>query len=222
MRTNIVFIALCLFGLAIIGQLVSIQIIQGEKNKALSEGFFLQSKIKNGERGEIFFKNGESLAINKSFFSVYTEPPKINDPEKTAQILNQILNLPVDFILEKLNKEGTLYSLIKNRISDEAVDGLKKAKLSGIYIKEERGRYFPQETMASQLIGFVDANSHGQYGLEAYYNNILTGKNGGKGKDLNLTIDYNVQFYAEKLLSAAAQNLIIAKGSILILEPSSG
>ena len=217
MRTNIVFIALCLFGLAIIGQLVSIQIIQGEKNKALSEGFFLQSSITNGERGEIFFKNGESLAINKSFFSVYTEPPKINDSEKTAQILNQILNLPVDFILEKLNKEGTLYSLIKNRISDEAVDGLKKAKLSGIYIKEERGRYFPQETMASQSIGFVDANSHGQYGLEAYYNNILK-----EGKDLNLTVDYNIQFYAEKLLSAAAQNLKIAKGSILILEPSSG
>lgn len=216
-RINFVFIILCLFGALVISRLVNIQIIQGEKYKALSEGFFLQSNITNGERGEIFLKNGESLAINKSFFSVYAEPPKINDPEKTAQILNQILNLPVDFILEKLKKEGTLYSLIKNRISDEAVDGLKKEKLSGIYIKEERGRYFPQETMTSQLIGFVDANSQGQYGLEAYYNNILK-----EGRDLNLTINYNVQFYAEKLLDAAAQNLKIAKGSILILEPSSG
>ncbi|MDO8601131.1 MAG: penicillin-binding protein 2, partial [bacterium] len=175
-----------------------------------------------GERGEIFFKNGESLAINKKFFSVFASPSEVKNQEKTADILEQILNLPRDFILEKLKKLETLYSPIKNRISDEELGKIKEAKLAGIYLKEEMGRYFPQETMASQLVGFVDANSQGQYGLEASYNDVLASKGGKNGQDLNLTIDYNIQFFAEKLLSQASQNLKIKNGSVLVVAPASG
>ena len=217
MRINFILIIFCLFGAAIIGQLVNIQIIQGEKYKAWAEGrLFLQEEMP-GERGEIFFKNGESLAINKKFFSVFASPSEVKDQERAAEVLGQILDLPQDFILEKLRKTtGTLYSPIKNKISDEEVKKVKEAKLEGIHIQEEMGRYFPQETMASQLIGFVGADSQGQYGLEAYYNDVLA------GKDLNLTLDYNIQFFAEKLLSRAAKDLKIENGSVLVLDPASG
>ncbi|MDO8601325.1 MAG: hypothetical protein Q7R46_01435, partial [bacterium] len=87
MRINFIFIALCLFGVVIIGQLVNLQIIQGEKYKAWAEGrLFLQGTV-TGERGEIFFKNGESLAINKKFFSVFASPSEVKDQEKTADTL---------------------------------------------------------------------------------------------------------------------------------------
>jgi stage V sporulation protein D (sporulation-specific penicillin-binding protein) len=222
MRINFIFIVLCLFGAAVIGQLVNIQIIQGEKYKAWAEGRLFLQGGKIGERGEIFFKNGESLAINKKFFSVFASPSEVKDIAKTAETLSQILNLPQDFILGKLGKAGTLYSPIKNRISDQELAGIQGVKLDGIYIREEMGRYFPQETMASQLVGFVDADSQGQYGLEAYYNDVLAGKDGQSGKNLNLAVDYNIQFFAEKLLSQASQNIKIEKGSVLVLDPSSG
>ena len=217
MRINFIFIILCLFGAAIIGQLVNIQIIQGEKYKALAEGRLFLQEGELAKRGEIFFKNGESLAINKKFFSVFASPAEVKDRERTAEVLGQILNLPRDFILEKLSKTtGTLYSPMKNKISDQELEKVKEAKLDGIHIQEEMGRYFPQETMASQLVGFVGADLQGQYGLEAYYNDILA------GKDLNLTVDYNIQFFTEKLLSQASQGLKFEKGSVLVLDPVSG
>jgi len=218
-RIDLIFVFLFLFSAAVIGRLFYIQILQEDFYKALAEGLFLQSNLgaEAEKRGEIFFKNGEPLAVNKNFFSVFASPPKVREPEKTAEILSQILNLPKDFILEKLKKEDTLYSPIKNRISSGELEDLKKAKLSGIYTEKEGGRYFPQETLASQLVGFVDSNFQGQYGIEGYYNDVLK-----EGKDLNLTIDYDVQFFAEKLLGEAAQNLKIEKGSVLVLDPSSG
>src|SRR3989344_5624277 len=109
MRIHFIFIILCLFGAAIIGQLVNIQIIQGEKYKAWAEGRLFLQEGELAKRGEIFFKNGESLAINKKFFSVFASPAEVKDRERTAEVLGQILNLPRDFILEKLSKTtGTL------------------------------------------------------------------------------------------------------------------
>lgn len=123
------------------------------------------------------------------------------------------------------DKKGNLYPLAKNQDTE---NGLQ--------------RYYPQEFFASQVVGFLGGEGIGQYGLEGYYEDALEGEEklqqgernpwisffstkknpAQRGSDLILTIDYNIQFRAEKLLEEARQNLNIEGGEIIIMDPNSG
>ncbi len=218
-RINLIFIFFILFSAVLIGRLVYIQILQADFYKALAQGFHHLPKEIQVERGEIFLKNGTPLAVNKNFSLVFATPSKVKNIEKTAEILSEILKLDKNFVLGALKKE-TLYSPIKNKLTQEEISHLKSLNLPGIYLSQERGRYYPQETLASQLIGFLDPNYRGQYGLEEYYDMVLKG--GSQGSDLILTIDYTTQFMAEKLLEKAKENLDIEGGQIIVIDPNSG
>lgn len=163
-RVNIVFILIIFFAAAIIGRLVYIQIINHDLNKALAQGQQGIFNMIQGERGGIFFMEGEILAANS----------------KTDQ---------------------------------------------GLF------RIYPQNKMASQIVGFLGGEGVGQYGLEGYYDDILQGREemqkgetekSVKGADIFLTIDYNIQFTAEKLLEKAKEDLKIESGQIIVLDPASG
>jgi len=220
LRTNLVFVLFSLFSAVLISRLFYIQVIKNDYYKALAQGLQIFPNEIQKERGEIFLNDySQPLAINWNFPLVFASPPKITEPEKTAKALSQILNLSEDFILQTFQKD-TLYSPIKNKLTPEEVDQIEKINLSGIYLSEIRGRYYPQETLASQVVGFLDVNYQGQYGLEEYYNQILNGDS--KGSDLILTIDYNIQFKAEKLLEEAKENLNIENGQIIVMDPNSG
>jgi len=224
-RINLILGSLFLFGLAAITQLFFIQVKKGDYYKALAQGQGLsgtENGIK-GERGEVFFKKGESLAINMEWPFIFASPNKIKTEKKeeTAKIIAEILNIDEELLLEQLKKEN-IYEVIKKRVTQEETDKIKESSLTGIYIGEETGRYYPQETLASELIGFLDADQKGQYGLEEYYNEDLEGKKDSKGSDIYLTIDYPIQFTAEKLLEKAKENLDIKGGQIIVIEPSSG
>jgi len=225
-RINLIFFLFLLFSAAIISRLIYLQILKGDFYKALSQGLHNSFPETQIERGEIFLKGGESLAINIDLPFVFASPKKITDFEKTSQILSEILNLDKNFILEKLKKDkDKFYSLLKKNLSPEEVEKLKNLSLEGIFVDKERGRYYPQENLASQVIGFLGAEGKGQYGLEESFNDIL--ENGQdaelkKGPDLILTIDYDIQFEAEKLLQGAKENLEIESGQIIVIEPNSG
>ena len=219
LRLNFIFFFLLLFATVLIFRLFFIQVLQADFYKALAQGLTSPEKGIQIERGEIFLKGGEPLAINKDFPLVFVSPSKVTDKAKTAETLSQILSLDKNFILEKLNLD-TLYSPIKNKLTDEEVKLLKKTDLSGVYLTEERGRFYPQESLASQVIGFLGAEGKGQYGLEEYYDDILMDSD--KGPSLALTLDYNIQFEAEKLLKEAEENLEIEGGQIIVIEPNSG
>ena len=218
-RINLVSAFIFLFSAALFGKLFFIQVIHNDFYKALAQGLFSSPQESQTERGEIFLKDGEPLAINKDFILVFASPPKILDAEKTAETLSEILHLDKDFILEKL-KGDSLYSPIKNKLTQEEIDSLRNLKLPGVYLTEERLRYYPQESLTSQVVGFLGAGGSGQYGLEEYYQEILKGES--EGTDLAITIDYDIQFMAEKLLGRAKENLSIEDGQIIVMDPNSG
>jgi len=218
-RINLIFIFIILFAAVLLSRLFYIQVLQTDFYKALAQGLKNLSQEETPERGEVFFKNGEPLAVNANFPLVFASPPKVENPEKTAQVLSKILNLSQDSIIEKLKKD-TLYSVIKNKLTEKEVELLKNSKLPGIYLTEENGRYYPNEFLASKIVGFLGAQERGQYGLEEYYDEILRGSS--QGADLILTIDYDVQFMAEKLLKTAKENLDIEGGEIIVMDTNSG
>ncbi len=240
-RFNLVFFFIILFSALILGRLVYIQIFNYQYWRALAQGqqkFFIPFQE---ERGEIFFRDVTPLAVNQNIDLVYASPNEIEKPEEIADILSLILSLEKDFILEKLKKDS-FYEILKKKLNQTEIENLKKENLKGIYLGQEVIRYYPFENLASQVIGFVDRDGKGQYGIEGYYDDILRGKenilekekgpggyliNGfikpkGKGKDIVLTIDYNIQFMAEKLLQKTKENLGIEKGEIIVMDPHSG
>jgi len=220
-RINLLFFVLILFGAGMIGRLFFIQVLQGDLYKAWAQGMYgLDEEIQN-ERGEIFFQKGEPLAINMEWPLVYSSPEEVNEKQETAETLAVLLNLDESVILEQLKKDS-LYAVIKKKLTEEEVEKLKEISLAGIHLGKEVGRYYPQETLASQLVGFLDANQEGRYGIEGFYDEILQGKRNISGENLSLTIDYSIQFIVEKLLKEAQKELEIEGGEIIVIEPDSG
>lgn len=222
-RSNSILAFFTIFGLLLISRLFFIQIVQGDFYKALAQGLHGSSDSYVLERGEIFFRDGEPLAINMEWPFVFASPRLINEDEKetTAEKISQVLGLNKDSVLAKLEKDN-LYELLKKRLTEDEVKKIKELNLTGINLDEETGRYYPENNMASQAVGFLDAESQGQYGLEEYYNDKLSGGYNALGSDLVLTLDQSIQFMAEKLLSEAKESLDIESGEIVVMDPSTG
>ncbi len=249
-RINLISVFLILFSAAVIGRLIYLQILHSDFYKALAQGQQKIISVVQGDRGKIFFKGGETLATNIKGEILYISPREIENKEETAKIITETLeasnnvsvtqqeNISYDRILEK-TKEDNLFTIIKSKLTEEEIDSFKKASLPGVYLGEEVFRNYPQDSLASHIIGFVDRDGKGQYGIEGYYDDVLQGKEGfqkrarapleyfsidsdNEGTDLFLTLDYNIQFQAEKLLKEAYQNRNFEEGTIIVVDPNSG
>lgn len=233
-----------LFAAAIVGRLVFLQIIEHDLYAALARGQQKYFKSSFGDRGEIFLQNHSlPVATNREYVFVYISPAEIGpeEKEKVAQVLSDNLNVDKNSLLEKLDK-NSLYELIKSKLNEEDVAALKDMQLVGVHFGQEKIREYPYDDFASHLLGFVNQDGQGQYGVEEYWDGILQGKEefavGEKGPlgyffpgtskidnmgtDLILTIDYNIQYFAEKLLKKAKETLGVKTGTIIVMDPSSG
>ncbi len=243
-RVNLVLFFFFFIGAVIIYRLFSLQIIQHDLYAALASGqqkYFLKAQ---GERGEIFFTNYNlPLATEKISYFLYLSPNEISKTEKerVAHSLSEIIKIEEAFFLEKLQKEN-LYELAAEKIDEEMAQKIKEANLSGVHIGQEKVRSYPYESFASGILGFVNKDGAGQYGLEEYWNDILSGKENylegekgplgylfayedavdNEGSDIVLSIDYNIQYMAEKLLSAASKQLDVEDATIIVINPQNG
>jgi len=232
-------------------RLFYLQVFQHKLYQAQALGQQSGFKEVRGTRGEIFFENSKenhgasgygdikSAAINKDKWLLSAMPKKIEDKDSVADLLSAIINEPKESIVSKLEKTDS-YTVIKKELSDQEVKALKDLAIIGVSLEGAPGRYYPQDTIASQVIGFVGGQASGQYGLEGYYEDIVKGKIGIKeekrgfdligseqsmnldGSNLHLTIDYNIQFQAELLLQEEQKKNDIDSGQIIVLKPDSG
>ena len=239
LRINLIFFLTLIFAMAIISRLYFLQVLKGDYYQALAQGQQKVIRTDSGERGRIFFKSGQVLATNERWKFLYVSPREIKDKEGTAKLISEVLNLAETEIREKIEKEN-YFELVKKRVTKEEIESLKN--LEGVYFGESNFRNYPQGTLASHLVGFLNEDSEGQYGLEGYYNQILRGKEKlqenlrtpwgyltafaeegpERGVDIFLTIDYNIQFQAEKLLEEAKEELNIEAGQLIVIEPKTG
>jgi cell division protein FtsI/penicillin-binding protein 2 len=190
------------------------------------------------------------VAINKKIYTLFAVPKEIDDFSQTTKTLAQYLPLSQEKIYAKINNPDSSYAPILKNIEDEKlVETIKALKLKGVYFEEERSRYYPFGSFASQTIGFVsqgaDNEVKGRYGLEAYYDAILSGQQGvfeGKkdaagrlvrsllsrekevidGVSLITTIDKNVQFATEQALADLIKTQSAKGGTIIVMEAKTG
>jgi len=236
-KLKIVFFLILVFSLSIFYRLYHFQIEKGEYHKALALGQQVSFKQTAGQRGEIFFNNEKTLlAQTRKKNLLYIFPDKVSNKEKLKEFLNK------DF-----SEEIEENKVIRKEITRELFEKIVKENFKGVHLDKIWGRSYPQKELASHVAGFLNREGKGQYGIEGSFDEILKGKeetkkegkspfgylafwsdvdtiktDSLKGDDLVLTLDYNIQYSAEKALIEAKENWDIDSGQIIISKPKTG
>ena len=244
------YFATVIFALLII-RLFWIQFIDGAWLKEKAYRQQTSSSIITPERGAILDVNGKSLAISEKVDTISINPTKIPDEKKVlvAHGLADIFELEYEEVLEKVNSTSSFQTIIKKVENDKVAEletWMSNNKItSGINIDEDNKRYYPYNELASQVIGFCGTDNQGLAGIEASYDNILTGRSGKivttidlnnseisddhstyveveDGSDVYLTIDISVQSIVEKYIKESVENNQCEYATAIIMEPSNG
>lgn len=250
MRT-ILFITFLIIVLLIV-RLSYIQLIEGRKLAQMAYEQQTLDRAINPKRGTIYDSTGQVLAQSSTVETVSINPGNIakEDKEKVAKKLAEIFELDYEKILKRVSKRSSIETVAK-KVEKEKTDELRKWMeeeniMTGINIDEDTKRYYPNNNLASQIIGFCGSDNQGLDGIEAKYDSVLSGTKGvikrhtdakggeiggegeiyvaaKNGNDLILTIDMNIQSIVEKYLKEACiDNKCTDGGNIVVMNPQNG
>lgn len=251
MRT-ILLISFCIFTL-LIGRIGFIQLAQGSELASMAYEQQTLDRTINPKRGTIYDATGKNiLAISSTVETVTVNPGNIakEDKEKVARKLTELFELDYEKTLKKVTKRSSIETIAK-KVEKEKTDQLRiwmqeNNISSGINIDEDTKRYYPNNNLAAQIIGFCGSDNQGLDGIEAKYEKQLAGTKGAikrhtdakggeigeegesyvaavDGNDLILSIDMNVQSIVEKYLKEACiDNQCTDGGNIVIMNPKTG
>ena len=203
-------------------------------------------------RGEIYMMDGKTPApvvLNRMIFNVVADPQTVSDNQR-HEIIQALRQTAGDKIME--NAEGRLankksrYEVLARGLTLDQAEQMKKKDFSGVLYQLNSVRNYPEGALGAQVLGFVNANGEGQYGVEGALDKRLKGSDGllravtdvrnvplmiGKndvnieakaGEDLVLSIDRNVQSYAEEALKRGLQKAGGTEGSVVVMNPNNG
>ncbi len=195
-------------------------------------------------RGEIVDRSGNVLAVDVDANDVYVQPPKVTNAVAEARKLADVVKVPYSTLLAKMIS-GVNFTYLAYDVDISVGDAVTKLNLPGVGVLPQRKRLYPAGTVAANVLGTVGRDGTGLAGLESAYNKSLAGKNGtlvveedpqGRpipsgthrekapvaGQGLKLTIDRDIQFYAQQRLAQQVQAMGAIKGVAIVLDPHTG
>ncbi|MBQ7352879.1 MAG: PASTA domain-containing protein [Clostridia bacterium] len=182
-RSLIVLITFMTICILILIALFKLQIINNNKyQNYVFDQITVETNV-NPSRGIIYDRNGEILASNKTVWILYVVPKNIKDSEQIARGISAILSLDYEKVLEKVKKTGYKYQIIKKDLNINEAENIREfisqhGFEEQIQLNASSERYYPNNDLASHVLGFVNADGVGIYGLEKVYNNIMEGTTG--------------------------------------------
>lgn len=188
-RMIVVLVIFFAVALGITGKLGYEQLFNASKLESGALNARLREIDIKANRGTIYDRNGDPLAISIASQSVYINPKLIRkedqrentekrqDKDEVIQSLASILEIDASEIEEKVKKDVS-FAYIKRRITDEQAEALKELKYTGVYFLEESRRSYPKGSLASHIIGFAGIDNQGLNGIELQYDNTLLGTSG--------------------------------------------
>lgn len=231
----------CVLGI----RLFVLQIINGQSLQLRATDQWTRDLKIVAPRGTIYDRTGASLAVSYTTYNVFVRGREVKSATTVASHLSNILGLDFDDVYAKVQRKNVSEVLIKLGVDSETAEQIYQQSLPGVYLAESVARYYPNGNLATQLLGFTSIDNVGQTGVEAYYNELLTGTDGysyvqsdlqGKeiggtlryyipaedGEDLTLSIDSKMQAILENALSLIMTEQKAKTASGMILEVDSG
>ncbi|OGB60080.1 hypothetical protein A2Y26_01390 [candidate division CPR2 bacterium GWD2_39_7] len=235
------------------GRLFFLQILRHDHYADLAKNQYYRQSELPAKRGKIYLKDkysddGKSVvAMNNTLDLLYAVPNEIKkkgDLGEAAEKLSPIIGIPKDKILEMLSNSDH-YVPLKHKLTDEESEKIGKLDVYGLVLVPESWRFWPEKSLLAQVLGFVNMDGKGQYGLEQDFDKELSGvpgklkaetdatgvriANGDNvlvspkdGDDLVLTIDKNIQANTEEVLKKAVESHKADGGSVIVMDPYSG
>ena len=210
----------------------------------LAEDLHERERPIKAARGRILDRNSEVLADNHTVCTISVIHSQITDPERVVEVLTKELGLNKETVQKKVGKVSSMEWIQKN-VEKEVGDRIRSYGLAGVKVDEDYRRYYPYGSMASKVLGFTGGDNQGIIGLEVEYESILEGIPGEilaltdargieltgvgesrrdpvTGKDLVISLDYNIQQYAEQAARQVMEKKQADSVSILIMNPKNG
>ncbi len=245
-RIKIIMIVIILLFILIIGKVFYIQVISYNKLNSYANSLWSRNLPIEANRGIIYDRNGVVLADNLTTTSLVFIPNQIEDKEKTAKLISEILGTSYEDMLSHVSKKSSIERVHPEgrRLNFEVADKIASLNLPGVYLVKESKRNYPFGTTLSHTLGFVGIDNQGLSGLELMYNSYLTGSYGAikyysdaKGTRLNLaevyeqpqdgvnmtlTINYDIQESLERELDNAVLKYNPDQALGIVMDPNSG
>jgi cell division protein FtsI/penicillin-binding protein 2 len=194
-RIRFIFSLLVLVALILCTRLYFVQIIHGQEYADKADRQYVSPSRNIFDRGSIFFQNKDSSLLSAASLStgylISLNPQKVKDPELAYAGLKNLIPLDVDSFYAEANKKNSQYEKLAEHVPEDLMKKIEALKIPGVEITKERWRYYPADSLAAKVLGFVgydkDSNLVGRYGLEKYYQDVLSRDNS----------QINVNFFAE-------------------------
>lgn len=231
-------------------RLFVLQVIKHDDYVALAKQEQIRRLIIPAKRGEIYALDGMTpvkLVLNEAVYTVFADPKVVKDPNKVIDVVRQVAGgNAMSNLTNLLSDKQSRYKILAKGITRHQADLIKAENLNGVGFQEETQRVYPEGQLAAQTLGFVNGEGKGQYGVEGGLNDRLTGKDGvlqsvtdvrdvplsigrdnikqpaRNGDNVVLTIDRNVQSYAEQALAAGLKRSGATNGSVMVMDPQTG
>ena len=195
-------------------------------------------------RGEIIDCNGTVLATNKTVCTISVIHSQIKDPERVIRSLSEFLDMDEEAVRKRVEKVSSI-ERIQTNVEKETGDKIRDLELAGVKVDEDFKRYYPYHELASTVLGFTGGDNQGIVGLEVKYEDWLAGTDGKiltvtdargveldkiaedrlepvPGKTLQLSMDYNIQMYAQQMAEKVMEEKQADGVSIILMNPSNG
>ena len=232
----------------IIYRLVDLQIIRSEELKQQTAGLHYAVEPIPARRGEVHDANGKILAISRTEPHITADPAQIENPKETAAVLAKILNKDRAWQKKKeqqLSNKKRRYCHIERRVPEPVCEAIKDLKIKGLHFQPELWRLYPNGWIGSHILGFVSGNGKVKEGIEFYYDKEMSGKAGKRevlrdgrrkrnsinnrilreplmGSNVQLTIDANIQLFAEDALRRGMERTRARNITAIVMEVETG
>lgn len=246
-RISLLSACMLLFAAVIFLRLVQLQLVQHSRYVAMASKAHNRKYEIAPARGQIYVYDRNTkvpLVLNQTLKMVYADPAFVKDASLTAQKLSNVLKMSKQELEKQLRAKGE-YVVLKKRLDPAAADKVVNLKLAGVGVANQPSRTYPEGSLGSQILGFVNAEGKGQYGVEGYMNKYLAGTPGLlsaktdvagvpiatadntiiqpiAGSNVVLTIDRNIQAQAERYLKEGVEKTGAKSGSVVLVDPKNG
>ncbi len=250
-RIRFIFFCFLLFALVLCVRLYYVQIIHGQEYADKADRQYVSPSKSIFNRGNIYFenKNGGVLAAASlsTGYIISINPKKISNPEDIYNSISNYIDIDSETFYFKVNKKNSAYQKIADQISEETMKKIEALNITGVQIEKERWRYYPGDSLAAQTLGFVGYDGDdlvGRYGLEKYYEDVLSrdssqtyvnffaeifsnikqtvSSDSRREGDIITSIEPSVQSYLEKILGDINEKFNSKLTGGIIIDPMSG
>ncbi|MBS6711220.1 MAG: peptidoglycan glycosyltransferase [Ruminococcus sp.] len=240
----VVFVCCILMMSGLIGRLVYLMCFRSDHYYEKAKDLHERERDIKAARGKILDAKGNVLASNRTVCTISVIHSQIKEPEKVIALLTQKLKMDEATVRKRVEKVSSI-ERVKTNVEKSVGDEIRESNLAGVKVDEDYKRYYPYGSLASKVIGFTGGDNQGIIGLEVKYEDILKGEPGKiltttdargveidklgetrqdpeEGKSLILSLDANIQEYAQQAALKVMEEKQAERVSILLMNPQNG